>query len=316
MNLFYKKLITISLSTAFAFLILELGCQALFHFVVKKQFNEQRTNPLHYYMLSDDPMLYYVLKSNFQIEKDGKSIRIDKNGQRDDGDKQNAPHKIALFGDSVPFGLAVSQEETPSARLQALVGDSTKVINFSIPGYGLAEIAHFFALKYPIYKPQEVYYVLNINDFSVRNTVYEGADNNLYRVYNPPFFKMSFFFRKAVARFIKGGDFSSIKWYRWLFEGNKAQLLPQITQMATLAKQNNARFSVILFPPAVGYENGVFKLQDVFDGITQYCRDNNITIENPVQEFSKNVYDLQDHSDHLTPKGCDVMAKYILNTRK
>lgn len=316
MNLFFKKLITICLSVVFAMFLLELGCQAFFFFVVKKQLDDQRNNALHYYMPSDDPMLYYVLKANYRMVKEGKILHIDGNGQRDDGNNSNAPYKIALFGDSVPFGMSMSQDETPSARLQALVGDSVRVINFSMPGYGLAEIGHFFTLKYPVYKPQEIYYVLNLNDFSRRNTIYEGGDNGLYRIYNPPFFKMPFFIRKAIYRFVKEGKMSSIRWYRWLFEGNKNHLLPQMAQMAALAKQNNSKFSVLLFPPAVGYENGVFKLQDVFDEITQYCHENNISVVSPVQELSKDVYGLQDNTDHLTQKGCETLANYIQNTRK
>lgn len=316
MKIFYKKLITISLSIVFTLFLLEIACQAFFFFVIKKQLEEQLNNPLHYYTTTDDPVLYYVLKPNYRTQKDGKKIHIDQNGLRDDGDKTTAAHKIALIGDSVPFGISLSQEETPSARLQTLVGDSTKVLNLGMPGYGLEEIEHFFALKCPVYKPQEIYYVLNINDFSRRNTIYEGADNGLYRIYKTPFFKIPFFIRKATYRFVKEGKMSSIYWYHWLFEGNKAPLLPLLGKMDALAKQNNARFSVLLFPPAVGYENGVFKLQDVFDEISLYCHNNNISVESPIQEFSKNVYELQDNTDHLTHKGSDVLAKYILSLSK
>lgn len=306
-----KKLIAMLFGTTFALALLEIACQAFFALSVAKQLEAQRNDPLHYYTASDDPLLYYTLKAGYQIEKDGKRIRINEQGIRDDGDHANAPRKIALLGDSVPFGIALSQEQTATARLQTMLGDSVKVFNFGTPGYGLEEISHFLELKHPLYKPDHVYYLLNLNDFSRRNTIYEGADNGLYRIYNRPFLKMPFFIKKAIYRFVKEGKMSSVPWYRWLFEGNKAKLLPELQQMSDYAKQNGSTFSVILFPPAIGYEGGQFVLQDVFDEIGQFCKTNNIPVSAPVAEFGKDVYGLQDNTDHFTPAGCEVMAQFL-----
>lgn len=311
MNNFWKKLIAITLGIFVALFLLEIACQAFFIVSVSKQLESQRNDPLHYYQASSDPIFRYELKPGYRMEKDGRRIRINDQGIRDDEDQSNRPRKIALLGDSVPFGISLSQEETPPARLQLLTGDSIKVLNFGTPGYGLEEIVHFLEKKFPVYQPQKVIYVLNLNDFSRRNTIYEGADNGLYRIYHRPFFKLPFFIRKAVYRYIKQGKMSSVKWYRWMFEGNKTRLLPLLNQMAGYAKSNGSEFSILLFPPAVAYENGNFALQDIFDEITGYCRENGIPVIAPVAEFSQNVYDLQDNTDHCTPKGCEVMAHVI-----
>ena len=311
MKNFWKKAIAVLLGVFFALFLLEIACQAFFAIAVSKQLESQRNDPLHYYQASADPVFRYELKPGYQIEKDGRRIRINTQGIRDDEDRTDQPRKVALLGDSVPFGISLSQEETPSARLQQLTGDSIKVLNFGTPGYGLEEIVRFLEVKYPVYKPQKVYYVLNLNDFSRRNTIYEGADNGLYRIYDRPFIKMPFFIRKAVYRYVKEGKMSSVKWYRWLFDGNKDRLLPVLKQMSDFTKSNGSEFKVVLFPPAVAYENGQFVMQDVFDEISAYCRDNGIPVVSPVTEFSQQVYDLQDNTDHFTPKGCEVMAKVV-----
>ncbi|MCB0522569.1 MAG: hypothetical protein H6577_01215 [Lewinellaceae bacterium] len=311
MNNFFKKLFAILFGVFFALFLLELACQALFAFMVAPQLKSQQNDPLHYYTASDDPALSYVLKPGYQIEKDGRSIHINQYGIRDNSEDTGGPRKVALLGDSVPFGIALSQDETPPAALQRMAGDSIRILNFGTPGYGLEEVKRYLEVKYPIYKPEKLYYFLNLNDFSKRNTIYEGGDNGLYRIYEKPFFKLPFFIRKAVYRYIKEGKMSTSGWYRWMFKGNNRELLPLVKQMSDYAKANGSEFTVLLFPPAVAYENGQFVLQDVFDEISQYLKQNNIPVIAPVSEFSQNTYDLQDNTDHFTAKGSEVIAGVV-----
>lgn len=316
MQNFWKKFLAVFFGIFVAFALLEIASQVLFYVVVSKQLEAQRRDPLHYYQASSDPLLRYELKPDYQMEKEGRRIRINALGFRDDEDRSTISHKLALLGDSVPFGIALSQEETPAACLQQLIGDSIKVLNFGTPGYGLEEIARYLEVKFPVYKPQEIFYVLNLNDFSCRNTIYEGADNGLYRIYKRPFLKLPFFIRKAIYRFIKQGKMSSPEWYRWLYEGNNDRLLPLLPQMAAFAKNNGSKFSVLLFPPAVAYKDSRFVLQDIFDDISSYCQENDIEVLAPVAAFGQHVYELQDNTDHLTPEGCKVMAREIVRKRR
>jgi hypothetical protein len=312
MDNFAKKTLAVLLGIAVALLLLEIACQVFFAFVVVKSLEAQRSDPFHYYTASVDPVLRYELKPGYRMEKEGRRIAVNSAGIRDDREPDgDARKKVALLGDSVPFGIALSQEETPAARLQALTGDSMEVLNFGTPGYGLEEIQRFLELKFPVYQPGMIYYVLNLNDFSRRNTIYEGADNGLYRIYHRPFLKMPFFIRKAVYRFVKEGKMSSERWYRWLFEGNKVQGLAMVKQMADFAKQHGSGFSVVLFPPAVAYDREGFHLQDVFDEICAYLKENGIPCLAPVEEFSTQPLELQDNTDHFTPAGCRVLAQYI-----
>ncbi len=292
--------------------LLELACQATYAFGVAPQLAAQRNDPAHYYEASDDSVLAYRLKADCRIEKDGRVVCINRHGLRDDRDDLAAPASVALLGDSVPFGIALSQDETPAAALQRLAGAETRVLNFGVPGYGVQELRRELERIFSLCRPSRIYYVLNPNDFSVRGTFTEGGDNGLYRMYVPPALKTPFFVRKAIYRFMKGGRMSSVRWYRWLYESNKTQLLPVIAEMAEFARARGSELVVVPFPPAVAYAaDGRFALQDVFDEIGDYLRANRIPALAPVAEFGQNVYALQDDTDHLTAAGSEVLARAI-----
>lgn len=306
-----KKLALLAVGLLAAGLLLEGACRALYAFAVAPQLAAQRNDPAHYYEASDDPVLAYRLKPDCRIEKDDRVVRINRHGLRDDRDDLAAPSSVALLGDSVPFGIALSQDETPAAALQRLAGNETRVLNFSVPGYGLVELRDQAEQMFALCRPDRVYYVLNLNDFSVRNTVYEGADNGLYRMYVRPALKTPFFLRKAIYRLMKGGRMSSVRWYRWLYDGNRSDLLPVVGEMADLARARGSEFVVVLFPPRVAYENGRFALQDVFGEIGDFLRANRIPVLAPVAEFGQDVRALQDDTDHLTAAGSEVLAQVV-----
>jgi len=312
MQNFLKKLTAILIGIVVALILLELGCQVLFAVMVAPQLDAQQQDELHYYIASDDPGLSYQMKPNYKIQLPDRRLAINSQGFRDDSDRTDFPKSVALFGDSVPFGQGLDQTESAPAALQQLVGDSLKVVNFGTCGYGLEELAIYLQQKYKVYKPQTIYYLLNLNDFSRRNSIYEGGDNGLYRIYNRPGLKLPFFIRKAIYRYVKEGKMSSVKWYRWMYEGNKTRLTPLIKQMADFAVSNGSQFKVVLFPPAVAYQNGSFVLQDIFDELTAYCKENGIPVIAPVEEFSHDVYVLQNNTDHFEPGGSKVMARFIL----
>jgi|SRR5687768_2595037 hypothetical protein len=47
--------------------------------------------------------------------------------------------RITVLGDSFVFGAAVNQDDTITARLQALAGSSFQVVNVAVPGYGTGQ---------------------------------------------------------------------------------------------------------------------------------------------------------------------------------
>ncbi len=306
-----KKLTAILVGTLFALILLEIGCQILYKVLVVPSLKAQQADRQHYYIPSDDPRLSYQMKPGYRIQLEDRRLAINKYGFRDDSDKTDHKKSVALFGDSVIFGQGVDQTESAPAELQKMLGDSIKVVNFGTCGYGLEELVAYLETKFDVYKPQLIYYHLNINDFSRRNSIYEGGDNGLFRIYHAPFFKLPFFINKAVYRYVKEGKMSSVKWYRWLYEGNKEKLLPLIVDMADFAKSKGSELRIVIFPPAIAYENGSFALQDIFDEITAYCQQHNLHVIAPVEAFSHNPRELQDNTDHFEPPGAHLMARFI-----
>jgi hypothetical protein len=292
-------------------LLLEAVCQGLYAFVVAPPLAARRKDPLHYCEASGDPVLVYGLKSDCRIVKAGRVVRINRHGLRDDRRDLDASPGVALLGDSVTFGIGLSQDETAAAVLQRLSGAEESVVNFSVPGYGLLELRRELERMLGLCRPDRICYVLNLNDFSVRDTVFEGGDNGLYRMYAPPVLKAPFFVRKAIYRFMKGGGMSSVRWCRWLYEGNRATLLPVIREMAEQARSRGCEFDVVLFPPAAAYTDEGFVLQDVVGQITAYLRDHGIPVVAPVAEFGADVRGLQDGTDHLTAAGSECLARVI-----
>ena len=292
-------------------LLLEAACQGLYAFGVAPPLAARRKDPLHYFEASGDPVLVYGLKPDCRIEKAGRVLRINRQGLRDDRENLDVSPDVALLGDSVTFGIGLSQHETAAAALQRLSGAEESVVNFSVPGYGLLELRRELERMLGLCRPDRICYVLNLNDFSVRNTVFEGGDNGLYRMYAPPALKAPFFVRKAIYRFMKGGGMSSVRWYRWLYEGNRASLLPVIREMAELARSRGCEFDVVLFPPAAAYTDEGFVLQDVVGEIAGYLREHGIPVIAPVAEFGADIRGLQDGTDHLTAAGSECLARVI-----
>ena len=230
MKNFSRNLIAALIGVFISFLLLEVLCQAFFIFVVAKDLEAKRNNPLHYYTASDDPALRYVLKPGYWIEKDGRKIVINGLGIRDDSDSTAYLRKVALLGPAVPllpFGIRLSQEDTPPAVLQRLAGESIKVLNFGVPGYGLEEIQRFLEIKYPIYKPQQIFYIL-IPTTSPAATPSTRVLKQPVAYIGPRFFKLPFFVGKAIYHFMQGGVWSSVRWYLWMYEGGKKKGLPII----------------------------------------------------------------------------------------
>ena len=101
------------------------------------------------------------------------------------------------------FGSAHSQDRTIPRLIEDDSGEpgGEVVLNFGVPGYGARELRELLRVRDAIYCVDRVVYLLNSNDFAWRETLYEGADSGLYRMYNRPGWMIPWFVRKAVYRF-------------------------------------------------------------------------------------------------------------------
>lgn len=309
----YKNLIAIVIGTLFSFLIIEVVCQIYFRQVLVKNWDSVKSKKGHYFQKSDNPILGYEVKKNFHYRnKDtNKELITDNIGLRITNPDIASPCKIALTGDSVTFGEGLSQNETIAYKLQEKYGYTVKVLNYGVNGYEIAQIQENLKNKNAIYQASNLIYILNLNDFARKNSIYEGSDGGLYRMYNYPFLKSPLFIRKMLYRYNKQDLYGSVHWYQWYFNGNKVWGLEHLKEMAKFAKDNQINFAVLMFPSAIAMHDNIFELQNIFDELIEFFKKNNITYINPVNEFLTDPKRFIDHTDHPTAEGAEKMANII-----
>ena len=216
-------------------LLLELTAQGYYHLFVNPFLDLQRLEPAHYYRASRNSRLGYELIPGFQYRDGERDLAINSMGLRG---REVAPNKagprLAILGDFATFSIGQAEAHTlPRLIEEKLAADCSRrieVLNLGVPGYGAEEIREHLQTKAPSLDLDAVVYLLNLNDFSRRNSIYEGADNGLYRIYERPLFKLPFFVRKAFYRWYKGPFADGMagptpQWYRWLVKGTFGETL-------------------------------------------------------------------------------------------
>jgi len=214
-----------------------------------------------------------------------------------------------VIGDSVVFGVGHAQEDVPTA----LAGP--EYLNLGVPGYGLAEIAALLERSLRRMDLAGVVYVLNLNDFALRGTRYEGADNSLYRMFVSPSPKTPYFIGKAAYRYHKSGSAwkSSAQapgWYRWLFQGTRETNLAHLSTMIELAQAKAARFSLIVLPAGSGYSANGYTLGEITESVCSVASEHGTPCR---QAFNGRSHaELFDSTDHLTEAGNQALAGEIV----
>lgn len=300
---------------------LELACQA-YAVVVRRGFAQVMSRPEFYYQRSDRPALAYGLRRGYERDHDGRRVRVNSLGFREDSESRFEGHvRVVVLGDSVVFGTGLSQEQTVPAALQRLIdpaGESVKVLNAGVPGYALAQMPERLREALDAYRPHAVVYLLNLNDFALRSSVYEGADNGLYRMFEMPWLKSPWFVRKAVYRAKKGDVLPSIEWYQWLYDGTRERNLPRVADLQRLCADRGATLSVALIPVGAGAGGDARAVALAADLARQLKDRFGITLLDPTPDFATaaaerdgGVGALIDDTDHFTSYGCEVMAAAV-----
>lgn len=307
--------------TAFSLLLavclLELVCQA-YALVLFSGFEKQKRDPRFYYQRSTDKILAYELRPSYDVEVDGRKLHLNRFGLREDDDRlYEAQRRIAIVGDSVTFGIGVDnppRELTVPGRLQSLIdpgGQTAKVINCGIPGYSLREFPEFMRTVVARYRPESIVFVLNPNDFALRDTLYEGADNGLYRMYVHPFFKTPWMVRKLIYRMHKGGIAPSVSWYLWTFNATRRQGFDRLQEMARIASGWHADFKVVVLPAGSAYTPQGYGLQPMRSQIEDFLAAQGIAFLSPVEEMHGKPAQYFDATDHLTTAGNQLLSDLI-----
>ncbi len=122
--------------------------------------------------LSDDPLVF-MLRPGARVSFHGfyETLpapvlwQVNAQGMRASRSIELVPKRfrIATFGDSEAFGWAVELEQTFQHQMEAIDG-AIEVLNFAIPGYNAANIAHGVDRSLEDYSPQLCFYLVNPND--------------------------------------------------------------------------------------------------------------------------------------------------------
>jgi hypothetical protein len=296
--------------------LLEGTCQVLAHAVIFPGFDREMAKPNFFIAPSEDPVLTYEMKPGFTEERDGKTLHINSFGLRADSDDLfPGRRKIAVLGDSVTMSAGHSQERALPALLEGRLheaGSDAAVLNFGVPGYATRELLELLKRKNEIYQVDHVVYLLNPNDFAQRDSVYEGADNGLYRMYARPTWQTPWFLRKAVYRVVKGSSLVSTRWYRWLFAANERRAQSDILEMARYCKASGASFSVALLPSGAAYGSAEgYELVEMYARLVSFLRAEDISNLSPIAEFGVDPGRYFDPSDHLLDAGNERMAELL-----
>ena len=308
----WSRLLVLGAQALVCLVLLEVACQAYYFIVVVDQLEAGRNSDSFYYTRSDNPDLTYELKRGLDIRTSDRRLHVNQRGIREDSEEAFTDRiRIGILGDSATFGTGLSQDNTLSAGLQRLLdprGATIKAFNFGVPGYGLQEMPAWMRQVVKEYRPNSILYLLNMNDFSLRDSIYEGADNGLYRSFKPPTLVFPFLVRKAIYRYYKEGQFSSVAWYKWLFHGNRSWALERISQMNDYARQNGVRFAVAILPPGVAYTADGHLLSAEQAQIMSFLRKSNIPAVDLTALLSADDFD---ETDHLTSAGASRAAQVL-----
>jgi hypothetical protein len=314
------KLLALLLMAVVTLALLEVAASVLYFFVVSPQLEARRADASHYYRASKDPLLAYEPVPGFQLHHNDRDLAINSFGLR--GPEPISPKtgvRFAVLGDSVTFGILQGEAQTVSRlmedKLRRVCSGDVEVFNLGVPGYGAQEVNELLRTKAPLLALDGVVYLLNLNDFARRNTLWEGADSGLYRMYQPPALKLPFFLQKALYRWQKGGKDDgmtpSLDWYRWLINGTFRETLDEIASMKLWAKAQGISFAVSVYPSGVALSGGVNALAREQQMVANGLQARGITVADDIGPFlsSPNVYDA---TDHLTDHGNDVASTLLI----
>ena len=295
------------------FLIIELVLTAFYHFQVKPGFVKRQQHESFYYEKSENKKLGYQLKKKFSyINPNQKSITINKYGIREKTNIKNFNKPIiGLIGDSVIFGHVQSDDKTISYYMQEALPNH-KILNLGVPGYSLEQFEEHLKGMIDIYEIKSLFFILNLNDFATRNTLSEGADSGLYRMYVTPKIKTFFFFNKLVYRLSKGNptqvSISSLNYYRLSFYPNKDKAFKNLLGLKNICDNNKIKFKTFILPSGVAYQRNDYKLKSMHSLIIDNLEENNINVADLTEYLSKNNFDDTDHLDIL---GNKILSKLL-----
>lgn len=267
---------------------------------------------------STNPVLY--------LEYDPDDPNINNAGHRGADiikEKKAGEYRIAIIGDSVTYGYGVDIQHTFPALLQqkldhlATPRKKYTVLNFGVSGYGTVSELELYKTKIADYKPDLVLLQYTLNDPMptelVVQTVSESraASKYLAWIVSKSHFAGWFIktFNQATRSLRAKNNYAS-------FYGNEALWKKQqdaIAQFRELTNTNNSRFSVVIFPLLLPYDD--YSMQKFHDMITGVLETQGIHYLDLLHVYSEADYKSlklnDDDNTHPSPLGHQMAAEAI-----
>lgn len=290
--------------------LFELACRVYVHLVVYPRFEATKAHWRNFHRASDAPKLAYELRPGTELMIQGRRLRINRFGIRaDEDDLARGQRRLAILGDSIAFGFPGSQEDTLAALVQQELdpgGQRVRVLNFGLVGLEVAEVAEYLRVKDAIYDVDVAVYLLNLNDFTRRDSRYEGADDGLYRAYRRPRWVSLWMVRKLIYRLHRGPG-----WFDWLFRGNERYAQDEIERMRSYADASGIRFALVVLPVGSAYSKSSYRLRWIHDRIQAFLQSRGIRFLDLLAALGPEGHRYFDESDHLTENGNALVATLL-----
>ncbi|NQZ95008.1 MAG: SGNH/GDSL hydrolase family protein [Myxococcales bacterium] len=197
---------------------------------------------------SDNPVLMWEYRPNgrFRDAERGYAIETNRYGFRERDfatpERPDGVFRVAFVGDSVTLGLYVKNSRTFvrefERRARAEVsGLNVQALNFGVDGYNTAQIRELLATRVLPFDPDQVVYVMSLNDFD-----FEDASGEKIRFFRPP----PSFFLDSLRRLYR--VLSNVEYHRYHYERNREEVFRHVVAMRDLLTARHAGFTVVLVP--------------------------------------------------------------------
>ena len=259
---------------------------------------------------SSDPVLMWEYRPHGRH----RSIETNRYGFRDtDFESQSKPAgtwRVAFVGDSVTLGLGVEADQTferlSVAEAQTLApGLPFEALNFGIDGYNSTQVAELVATRVPAFEPDEVVYVMCLNDFDRSDSSAEKI-----RYFRRP---RSFFLEdlEILYRRVRGVEF-----HRYHFEKSGAAAFRDILGMKQALASRPTRFLLVILPVFFEGRHDFrdYPLRDVHEAVSAFCRKNSIEVFDLLGAFERSGQDAAGYALdpwHLSVEGHRLVAREL-----
>ncbi len=234
-------------SGAFSLLLLLLGFEGVESYRYE-QWRSEFTGSAGWYgrltVPSSNPVLMWEYRPNGEFVDPSSRISVRTNSagfrDREFSESDEGSRRIAFIGDSVTLGYRTPEAAAFVRRFEALAKDAgmpVRALNFGIDGYNTVQIAELLRTRVLDFHPEEVVYVLCLNDFDFADS--SGQKIRYFR--RPDSFTLALL--RKVARKLSGLDF-----HEYHFRQNQDRVYREIEDMHTLLTARGIAFRVAVLP--------------------------------------------------------------------